>query len=68
MNTNSSSQIPENVLKCSPEVQQSVAKYLEQLNDKEQIAYLIAKEHLGTSFDIMKSIGYITWKKTQLGS
>lgn len=56
----------ENVKKYPLEVQESVKKYLEQLGDKERIAYLIAKEHLGTSFDIAKSIGYITWKKTQV--
>jgi hypothetical protein len=56
----------ENVKKYPLEVQESIKKYLEQLGDKERIAYLIAKEHLGTSFDIAKSIGYITWKKTQV--
>lgn len=45
------------------DVQDSILKYLEQLGDKERIAYSIAKEHLGTSFNVLKSIGYITWKK-----
>ena len=35
------------------------------MSDKERIAYLIAKEHLGTSFDIQKSIGYQNYKKTK---
>jgi hypothetical protein len=35
------------------------------MGDKERIAYSIAKEHLGTSFDIIKSIGYMEWKKRQ---
>lgn len=51
--------------KYTLEVQQSIKKYLEQLGEKERIAYLIAKEHLGTSFDVVKSIGYINWKKSQ---
>ena len=55
----------DSVKKYPVEVQESIAKYLEQLGDKERIAYQIAKEHLGTSFDIVKSIGYVTWKKTQ---
>lgn len=55
----------DSVKKYPAEVQESIAKYLEQLGDKERIAYQIAKEHLGTSFDIVKSIGYVTWKKTQ---
>jgi hypothetical protein len=53
-------------LKNYPEdVRQSIIKYLQQLGDKERTGYLIAKEHLGTSFDLVKSIGYITWKKSQ---
>jgi len=58
--------IPENISKHAVEVQSSIIKYIDQLTDKEHIAYLIAKEHLGTSFDISKSIGYLTWKKTQV--
>ena len=35
--------------------------YIQQLNEKEKIVYEIAKEHLGTSFNIEKSIGYKKW-------
>lgn len=38
-------------------------EYIASMSDKERIAYLIAKEHLGTSFDIQKSIGYQTFIK-----
>jgi|UniRef100_A0A6C0DSD9 hypothetical protein len=55
----------EELSKYPQEVQESILKYLEQLGDKERIAYSIAKEHLGTSFNVLKSIGYITWKKEQ---
>ena len=55
----------DNLEKYPEEVRQYIIKYLEQLGDKEKIAYSIAKEHLGTSFDVVKSIGYITWKKSQ---
>lgn len=48
----------------SVELQESVLQYLKQLDDKERIAYAIAKEHLGTSFNLVKSIGYTSWKKT----
>jgi hypothetical protein len=51
--------------KYPPDVQESILKYLEQLGEKELIAYSIAKEHLGTSFNIAKSTGYISWKKEQ---
>jgi|UniRef100_A0A6C0DAI2 hypothetical protein len=57
--------LPDKYEQYSIETQQLIVKYLNQLDNKEQIAYLIAKEHLGTSFDIVKSIGYIEWKKKQ---
>jgi hypothetical protein len=49
--------------KYSPDIRESILEYLAQLNEKEQIAYTIAKDHLGTSFNIIKSIGYMEWKK-----
>jgi hypothetical protein len=55
----------ENLSHYSVEIRDSILKYLKQLDDKQQIAYFIAKEHLGTSFNIVKSIGYIEWKKNQ---
>ena len=38
-------------------------EYLDTFNEKEKQAYLIAKTHLGMSFDLSKSIGYNVWKK-----
>jgi len=55
----------EELSKYPQDVQESILKYLEQLGDKERIAYSIAKEHLGTSLNVLKSIGYINWKKEQ---
>jgi hypothetical protein len=43
----------------------SVEKYLNSLSDHERKTMEIAKEHLGTSFNINKSIGYIEWKSKQ---
>ena len=37
--------------------------YIQQLNEKEKIVFEIAKEHLGTSFNVEKSIGYKKWLK-----
>jgi hypothetical protein len=37
--------------------------YISQMNSKEKIAYEIAKDHLGTSFNLKKSIGYKEWLK-----
>jgi hypothetical protein len=38
--------------------------YIESLTPKEHKAYLIAKSHLGMSFTLEKSVGFIEWKKT----
>lgn len=35
--------------------------YLKSLSPKEFKAFLIAKDHLGMTFDIEKSIGFIKW-------
>jgi hypothetical protein len=51
--------------KYSPDIRESILEYLAQLNEKEQLAYTIAKDHLGTSFNILKSIGYMEWKKKE---
>jgi len=37
-------------------------KYISSLSPKEYKAYLIAKEHLGSSFTLEKSVGYLKWK------
>ena len=38
-----------------------VEEYLNQLTEKERKAMNIAKEILGDTFDIIKSIGFIKW-------
>jgi hypothetical protein len=40
--------------------------YLETLTPKERKSYLIAKEHLGMSFTLEKSVGFLKWKKSTL--
>lgn len=37
--------------------------YIESLDKREFQAYNIAKSHLGSSFELIKSIGFIKWKK-----
>jgi hypothetical protein len=46
----------------SEEEKESVLKYIEQLGEKERKSCQIAKDHLGSSFNILKSNGYIEWK------
>ena len=55
--------VPENVKTYSLEIQQSIFSYLSQLTPLEQKAYIIASNHLGTSFHILRSIGYTQWLK-----
>ena len=54
--------IPESVLKLSLEKQTEVYNYLIQMNQSQKKAYLIAKDHLGSSFNILKSNGFSEWK------
>jgi hypothetical protein len=37
--------------------------YISSLNDRELKAYHIAKDHLGMSFTMERSNGYMQWKK-----
>ena len=39
-----------------------IKKFIESKDEKRQKAYLIALDHLGTSFDIEKSLGFIKFK------
>ncbi len=41
-----------------------VEAYLAQLTEPQKKAYLIAKDHLGTSFNVKKSNGFIEWLKS----
>jgi hypothetical protein len=44
-------------------------QYIQSLSPKEKKAYLIARDHLGTSFHLEKSVGFLAWKsKTQSSS
>jgi hypothetical protein len=38
-------------------------QYISTLSEKEYQGYLIARSHLGSSFDLEKSLGFIEWKK-----
>lgn len=40
-------------------------EYLKSLSEKEYMAYEIAKSHLGTSFQLDKSNGFLKWKEEQ---
>ena len=59
--------IPTIILEYSEEIQKSILDYLKQLNNDERKAYTIAFNHLGTSFNIVRSTGYVSWKKRMIG-
>lgn len=40
-------------------------QYLLSLSEKERKAYEIAKDHLGSSFELSKSVGYLKWLEKQ---
>lgn len=40
-------------------------QYIESLSEKELQAYLIAKSHLGSSFSLEKSLGFIKWLESE---
>jgi hypothetical protein len=60
--------LPKNIDKLPSEVQTSIMNYLNQLDEKEKKAYLIALSHLGSSFNLIKSIGYLKWKISSTSS
>lgn len=41
--------------------------YLDTFDEKEKMAYNIAKTHLGSSFSLEKSNGFVEWRKTKYG-
>jgi hypothetical protein len=47
-----------------PTEQQLMNAYLDSLSEKEKKGYEIAKSHLGMSFQLEKSLGYLEYKKT----
>jgi hypothetical protein len=56
-------ELPSAYEKYNSETQESLIKYLKQLDLIERKAYTIGKAHLGTSFNVIKSNGYIGWLK-----
>jgi hypothetical protein len=51
--------------KYDADTEQSILQYLAQLSSIQVKAIKIARAHLGTSFNVIKSNGYIDWKKEQ---
>lgn len=56
-------ELPNNFENYSLETQELVVKYLKELGSIEKKAYTIGKAHLGSSFNLIKSNGFVDWKK-----
>jgi hypothetical protein len=57
--------LPPQFHQYSVQTQENIVQYLQQLTTIQKKAYNIAKRHLGSSFDILKSNGYIHWLKNK---
>lgn len=56
-------ELPNTFEKYDLATQESMVSYLKHLDIIEKKAYTIGKSHLGSSFNVLKSNGYIDWKK-----
>ena len=55
--------IPSVVNTYSKEKQQEIFNYLQEMDEHNRKGYIIAQNHLGTSFNIYKSNGFKEWRK-----
>lgn len=64
MDKNRLVELPQEYETYSEDIKQLVNTYIHSLTETDYKAYLIAKQHLGSSFNILKSNGFMKWKKT----
>lgn len=50
-------------VKKAPKGANLLSEYIDTLDERNKQAYDIAKDHLGTSFDLEKSIGFLKFKE-----
>tara|TARA_B100000925_G_C21863443_1_gene410996 strand:- start:332 stop:511 length:180 start_codon:yes stop_codon:yes gene_type:complete len=48
-------------MNTNTKAEELIAEYKESLTEQEKLVLSIASEHLESSFDIEKSIGYLKW-------
>ena len=56
-------ELPNNFENYDDSSKTNIINYLKQLDAIERKAYTIGKQHLGTSFNVIKSNGFAEWKK-----
>jgi hypothetical protein len=59
----SKSQLPDNYDQLDADTQVLVTEYINHLSEIEKKAYMIARAHLGSSFNLIKSNGFNDWLK-----
>lgn len=57
--------ISEIISRYSEDKQKDIMDYFHSLNEHQKKAYSIALNHLGSSFNIIRSNGFKEWKKTK---
>jgi hypothetical protein len=57
--------LPNNFENYDADTQSAIIEYISHLSDIEKKAYKIAYNHLGSSFNVVKSNGYNDWLKTR---
>jgi hypothetical protein len=55
--------LPDNFEKYDIHIKTNIIEYLTQLDVIDKKAYQIAQDHLGSSFNVIKSNGYCDWNK-----
>ena len=68
MNQQADLPLPANFDSLDECLKANLIQYLGQLDPIEKKAYKIAKDHLGTSFHIVRSVGYNDWILAQQSS
>jgi hypothetical protein len=56
-------ELPQQFKNYDETTQTLIINYLKHLDSIERKAYTIGKAHLGSSFNVIKSNGFIDWKK-----
>jgi len=60
------SQVDKLTEKCEEtQLKSEIQEYISQMDELEKKSYLIAKDHLESSFSIEKSVGFLKWKASQ---
>ncbi len=57
-------ELPNNFENYDLKTQELIVNYLKHLDTIERHAYTIGKKHLGSSFNVVKSNGFVDWKKS----